>query len=110
MSNDPVPRERHLILADYFPMVEYGFSLYKGAFWDGLFLRYEWKPGRLLTACACRKHSNVEHALSCNRGGFPILRHNELRNITASMLSQVCRNVSVEPHLQLLNGEEVTHA
>ena len=37
-----------------------------------------------------------------NRGGFPILRHNELRNITASMLSQVCPNVSVEPHLQPL--------
>ena len=81
------------------PMAEHGFSLHKGAFRDGLCLRYGWKPERLPTACACGKQFNVEHALSCNRGGFPILRHNELRNITASMLSQVCPNVSVEPHL-----------
>ena len=92
------------------PMAEHGFSLHKGAFRDGLCLRYGWKPEKLPTACACGKQFNVEHALSCNRGGFPILRHNELRNITASMLSQVCPNVSVEPHLQPLNGEEMTHA
>ena len=91
------------------PMAEHGFSLHKGVFRDGLCLRYGWKPERLSTACAYGKQFNVEHTLSCNRGGFPILRHNELWNITASMLSQVCPNVSVEPHLQPLNGEEMTH-
>ena len=91
-------------------MVEHGFHLHKGTFRDGLCLRYRWKLERLLTACACGKQFNVKHALSCNCGSFPILRHNKLRNITASILSQVCPNMSVELHLQPLNGEEMTHA
>ena len=65
--------------------------------------------GKVAYSLCMWKQFNVENALSCNRGGFPILRYNELRNITASMLSQVCPNVSVEPHLQPLNGEERTH-
>ena len=47
----------------------------------------------------------VGHALSCTRGGFPTLRHNEVRDLTASMLSEVCSNVSIEPALQELSGE-----
>ena len=36
---------------------------------------------------------------------FPTIRHNELRDFTASLLSEVCHGVSVEPHLQPLTGE-----
>ena len=50
-------------------------------------------------------HVAVEHALSCNSGGFPTLRHNEIRDLTASMLSEVCSNVSVEPALHESSGE-----
>ena len=71
-SNDPVPRERWLTVL---PMTEHGFSLHKGAFRDGLCLRYGWKPEKMPTACMCGKQFNVEHALSCNRSGFPIIRH-----------------------------------
>ncbi len=38
-------------------------------------------------------------------GGFPTLRYNELRDMTASLLTEVCSNVATEPHLQPLSGE-----
>ena len=48
---------------------------------------------------------SVDHALNCPRGGFPSLRHNELRDITASLMKEVCHNVTTEPVLQPLSGE-----
>jgi hypothetical protein len=91
------------------PLEDHGFSLHKGAFRDGLCLRYGWKPDGLPTTCACGRSFSVEHALSCNPGGFPILRHNELRDLTGELLSQVCHNVSTDPHLQPLSGETLRH-
>ena len=39
------------------------------------------------------KFVTVEHALSCPYGGFPTIRHNEVRNITAHLMSDVCHSV-----------------
>ena len=36
------------------------------------------------------------------------LRHNHLRNITCNLLNQICNDVSVEPMLHELTGEEFT--
>ena len=91
------------------PIEEHGFSLHKGVFRDGLCLRYGWKLDGLPVTCTCGQHFDVNHALSCNRGGFPIIRHNELRDITADILSQVCHHISIEPHLQALSDEEMLH-
>ena len=52
----------------------------------------------------------VDHALSCSRGGLPTLRHNELRDLTASLLSEVCTNLAIEPPLQELSGDELLGA
>ena len=41
-------------------------------------------------------------------GGFPTIRHNELRDVTASLLTEVCHDVATEPHLQPLSGESMT--
>ncbi len=57
--------------------------------------------------CICGKPFGVEHALSCPTGGFPIIRHNELRDITASLMTEVCHGVAVEPTLQTLSGEQM---
>ena len=51
----------------------------------------------------------IEHALSCSRGGFPSIRHNEIRDITADLLSEVCHNVGTEPGLQHVTEEQLTH-
>ena len=47
----------------------------------------------------------VDHAMSCHKGGFPTLRHNEIRDPTANLLKEVCPNTCYEPGLQSLNGE-----
>ena len=87
------------------PIEEFGFSLHKGAFFDALALRYGWLPARLPSHCTCGNTFTVEHSLSCPRGGFPIIRHNEIRDLTANLLSEVCHDVRIEPDLQPLTGE-----
>ena len=87
------------------PLERYGFALHKGAFRDALCLRYGWQPQRLPSHCACGQHTSIDHALSCPTGGYPTIRHNELRDLTASLLKEVCHDVTVEPHLQPLSEE-----
>ena len=41
----------------------------------------------------------------CHMGGFPTIRYNEVRDMTASLLTEVCHNVATEPPLQPLSGE-----
>ena len=41
-------------------------------------------------------------------GGFPTMRHNEIRDMTASLLTEVCHNVATEPPLQPLSGETLS--
>ena len=87
------------------PIDEHGFALHKGAFHDAMALRYDWNPSRTPSNCDCGKKFSVEHAFTCPRGGFPILRHNEIRDLTANLLTEVCHDVCVEPDLQPLTGE-----
>ena len=43
--------------------------------------------------------------MNCPTSGFPTMWHNELCDFIASLLSEVCHNLCVEPHLQSLTGE-----
>ena len=47
----------------------------------------------------------MEHALSCTKGGFPSIRHNKIRNMTATLLTEMCHDVCIEPGLQLVTNE-----
>ena len=40
-------------------------------------------------------------------GGFPSLRHNDIRDLTANLFSEVCNNVSINAHLQLVSEEHL---
>ena len=82
-----------------------GVCLSKAAFRDALHFRYNWPLKDVPSHCVCGKTFSVKHCLSCLTGGFPAIRHNELRDITAEMLTEVCSNVEVEPHLERLAGE-----
>ena len=84
--------------------------LHKRALHDALALRYGWSLRGVLTHCACGAQFSVEHELSCPKGGFTILRHNEVRDLTANILSEVCHNVCTEPSLQPLTSEQLTGA
>ncbi len=92
------------------PLQEYGFNLHKSAFRDAITLRYGWMPAGLPTTCVCGSRFSVEHALSCPRGAFPIIRHNEIRDLTASILTEVCHDVRVEPDLQPITNETLSAA
>ena len=89
------------------PIKDFGFDLTKQEFNDALRIRYGWIMDRLPSMCTCGSRFDVPHALSCKKGGFVTLRHNELRNITAELLNEVCVDVKVEPPLAKLNEDEV---
>ncbi len=91
------------------PIDVHGFALHKSAFRDALSIRYNWSFQNSPSHCSCSHPFSVEHALSCKTGGFPSVRHNEVRDITVSLLSEVCHGVSKEPHLQYLSGETMSH-
>ena len=61
----------------------------------------------LPTLFVCGDLLNLKHALSCLKGELVITRHNELRNLTAEILDEVCKNVVIKPLLTLLMGEEL---
>ena len=83
--------------------------MHKGAFRDALCLRYGWTPPHFPSHCTCGSSLTVEHALNCKCGGFPSLRHNELWDITANLLTEICPDVQIEPMLQSLSGEQFSY-
>ena len=89
------------------PLKEFKYNLNKEQFWDALRLRYGWCMPRIPSECACGNKFNIQHALSCKKGGFITLRHNEVRDITASFLNEVCKDVRKEPSLIKLTGEQI---
>ena len=77
----------------------------KQAFTDAICLRYGWTPERLPSHCPCGEVFTAAHAFSCPKGALPSIRHNQVWDITAQLLTEVCPSVGIEPTLQPLNGE-----
>ena len=48
---------------------------------------------------------SVGHAMICPFGGFAMIRHNEVRDLIASLLTAVCHNVTTELSLQPITSE-----
>ena len=92
------------------PIKSHGFSLHKQTFRDALCIRYDWDPPRLPSHCSCGAPFSTTHALNCHKGAFPTVRHNHIRDLTAQLLTEVCPNVGIEPHLQPISGETFLHA
>ena len=90
------------------PIEEHNFALPKGSFRDALCLRHGWTPPHIPAHCVCGSTFSTEHALSCPCGGLPSIRHNNIRDFTAKLLTEVCPNVEIEPALQPLTGERLT--
>ena len=57
----------------------------------------------------CDKDFTLSHTLSCPHGAFPIIRHNEVRDLAASLMTDVCHDVQVEPQPHALSGEVMHH-
>ena len=61
----------------------------------------------MASICTCGSN-DVDHALCCKRGGYVIMRHNKIRDLTAALLCEVGTCVKVEPNLQpITDSEEV---
>ena len=87
------------------PLAEFGFALNKGEFRDALSLRYGRPLKGLPAMCPCGQKYNVAHALNCKKSGFVTMRHNNLRDFEADMLSKIVNDVETEPELQPVTGE-----
>ena len=87
------------------PLREQGFDLNKEQFRDALSLRYNIPSEGLPSTCACGDTFNVAHALSCKKGGFVAMRHDNIRDILTSFLGKVCKDVQSDPHLIPLENE-----
>ena len=48
----------------------------------------------------CTQQLSVKHSLPCAKGGFTSIRHNEICNLTATLITEVCHNVCIESGLQ----------
>ena len=112
--NDPNYMKRRLNMAQEvgasnwltaLPIRAKGFSLNRQEFGDALALRYGWPVEGLPQRCHCGLPFDTNHAMNCKTGGLICNRHDEVRDITAQMLREVCRDVRVEPPLIPTNGQ-----
>ena len=87
------------------PKKEENTYLTKREFFDGVALRYRWNLKYTPTICGCGKPFNVDHALSCMKGGYIHQRHDEMRDLIACIATEISSDVQTEPHLEELTGE-----
>ena len=99
-ANDICQADGASIWLTSLPLRSEGHHLSKREFIDAIYLRYGWQPNRLPLECAYSAKFSIDHAMSCKVGGFIHMRHNDLLNITADLLSNVCKDVEKEPSLQ----------
>ena len=65
------------------PLKAEDYNLNKRKFYDSLCLWHRWTPKYLPPVCPCGKSFNVDHAISCMKGGFVHRRHDEVRDLFA---------------------------
>ena len=87
------------------PIQKQGLYLHKQEFQDALRLRNGWELAKVLSHCVCGTSFSVDHAMICCHDGLTFICHNELRNLTASWLHEVCHSVAAEPSLQPFTGK-----
>ena len=56
------------------PITEFGFKQSKQQFWDSIRLRYSWGISNLPTSCLCGSKFDIQHSMSCKKGGFIYIR------------------------------------
>ena len=75
------------------------YVLNKQSFRDSLCLRYGWKIPNTPLYCSCKEKNDVNHALTCKKGGYVSMRHDRIRDLEANLLRDVCKDVRIEPDL-----------
>ena len=86
------------------PIAKYGFELSMQHFWGSISLRYGWDISKFPT-CPCGSKFDIQHSMSCKKGGFATIRHNKKWDLIVKVLSEVSNNTKIEPKLLPLCGE-----
>ena len=81
------------------PLQSFGYVLNKQEFRDAVCLRYDWKIPNTPFHCRCGEKNSVDHTLNCRLGGYVTMRHNNIRNFEAHLLTDVCKDIKIEPEL-----------
>jgi hypothetical protein len=89
------------------PLKQFGFLLNKQEFHDAICLRYDFKIKGVSRTCVCGADYSVNHCMTCKKGGYVTMRHNSLRDLTAEVLGEFCKDVGIEPHLLPVTGESL---
>ena len=87
------------------PLPKHVFDLTMNEFHDGIALRYTSEAKNTPAKCPCGKKFSHSHALLGAKGAYTHLRHNEIRDVFAKRMDDVCHHVHLEPKLQSLDGE-----
>ena len=81
------------------PLARLSYSLNKVEFRDSVFLRYRWEIPNTPRFCSCGTKNSLNHIFNCENGGYANYRHDNVRNAIAQYLRQICKDVTVGPHL-----------
>jgi hypothetical protein len=92
------------------PLSAHSTVLQKGDFRDAIYLRHGWEPHGLPEKCGCGALFDVQHSMECMVGGFRGLLHNEMNYVFDDACKEAgYKNVSWEPELQPLEGENLKY-
>ena len=80
-----------------YPISDQGYDLNNQQFSDCVCLHYGWRLTNIPSTCSCGSKMEIRHAMSCKKRGFITIRHNDLRDLTANVLTGLCEDVDIEP-------------
>ena len=104
-DNKSCVTERSIVLAKRATLKKHNLSLNKSEFRDELHLSYGWEPPKTPHTCPCGQPFTLTHSLHCPKGGYPHLRHNEIRDTFRTLLDEVFHDVETKLKLHFLEGE-----
>ena len=70
-------------------------------------LRYGKELKGLPATYSCGQKYDTTHVLNCKKGGFVTIRHNNIRDYEANLLTKIHTDAETEPSLQPIEGEIV---
>ena len=60
---------------------------------------------KILSICSCGSKMDSQDAMSSKKRGLITVRLNDLRNLTANQLTELCKDVDIEPQLPPTIGQ-----
>lgn len=88
------------------PLQAAGYIMNKQEFRNAICLRYGRAVPNTPPYCACGEKNDLDHTLNCKLGGYVTMRHNNIRDVEARFLKEVCKDVKTEPELIPIGNTE----